>query len=91
MLLPCEGEDSVKWSFINSLKEVSRVIPSVCLHVYDGTCLINNMIPHSCATFKEDLCALQHMHLLVFAYTIFKQISLKTFMWFYWYRIESLL
>lgn len=56
---------------------------SVCLHVYDGTCLINNMIPHSRATFKEDLCALQHMHLLVFAYTIFKQISLKTFMWFY--------
>nr|XP_023915575.1 autophagy protein 5-like [Quercus suber]POF25656.1 autophagy protein 5 [Quercus suber] len=23
ILVPCEGEDSVKWSFINSLKEVS--------------------------------------------------------------------
>lgn len=22
MLIPCEGEDSVKWNFINALKEV---------------------------------------------------------------------
>ncbi|KAL5125282.1 Autophagy protein 5 [Glycine soja] len=36
VLLPCEGEDSVKWSFINSLKEVSYVISSVYAHVYDG-------------------------------------------------------
>uniref|UniRef100_K7KAG7 Uncharacterized protein n=1 Tax=Glycine max TaxID=3847 RepID=K7KAG7_SOYBN len=26
VLLPCEGEDSVKWSFINSLKEAAYVI-----------------------------------------------------------------
>ncbi|KDP35738.1 hypothetical protein JCGZ_10510 [Jatropha curcas] len=25
LLIPCEGEDSVKWSFINSLKEVSNL------------------------------------------------------------------
>uniref|UniRef100_K7M8C5 Uncharacterized protein n=1 Tax=Glycine max TaxID=3847 RepID=K7M8C5_SOYBN len=26
ILLPCEGEDSVKWSFINSLKEAAYII-----------------------------------------------------------------
>ena len=52
-MLPCEGEDSVKWSFINSLKEVSYVISSVYAHVYDGTCLIYNMMSHACSTFQR--------------------------------------
>ncbi|KHN16178.1 Autophagy protein 5, partial [Glycine soja] len=34
ILLPFEAEDSVKWSFINSLKEVNYVISSLCVHVF---------------------------------------------------------
>uniref|UniRef100_A0A0A0L6X2 Autophagy protein ATG5 alpha-helical bundle region domain-containing protein n=1 Tax=Cucumis sativus TaxID=3659 RepID=A0A0A0L6X2_CUCSA len=26
LLIPCEGEDSIKWSFINSLKEADYII-----------------------------------------------------------------
>lgn len=33
VLLPCEGEDSVKWSFINSLKEAAYVINGNCKNV----------------------------------------------------------
>ncbi|KAI4299660.1 hypothetical protein L6164_033096 [Bauhinia variegata] len=33
ILLPCEGEDSVKWSFINSLKEASYIINGNCKNV----------------------------------------------------------
>ncbi|XP_029124979.1 autophagy protein 5-like [Cajanus cajan] len=50
LVLPCEGEDNVKWSFINSLKEVSCVISCVCASNSDGTCLINNMILYAYIT-----------------------------------------
>ncbi|KAE9450138.1 hypothetical protein C3L33_17951, partial [Rhododendron williamsianum] len=33
ILTPCEGEDSVKWSFINSLKEAAYVINGNCKNV----------------------------------------------------------
>ncbi|XP_057726453.1 autophagy protein 5 [Arachis stenosperma] len=33
LLLPCEGEDSVKWSFINSLKEAAYVTKGNCKNV----------------------------------------------------------
>ncbi|KAI4307705.1 hypothetical protein L6164_030863 [Bauhinia variegata] len=33
ILLPCEGEDSVKWSFINSLKEAAYIINGNCKNV----------------------------------------------------------
>ncbi|KAF5750190.1 autophagy protein 5 [Tripterygium wilfordii] len=33
LLIPCEGEDSVKWSFINSLKEAAYVINGNCKNV----------------------------------------------------------
>ncbi|KAI5648190.1 hypothetical protein M9H77_34195 [Catharanthus roseus] len=33
VLTPCEGEDSVKWSFINSLKEAAYVITGNCKNV----------------------------------------------------------
>lgn len=33
LLLPCDGEDSVKWSFINSLKEAAYVINGNCKNV----------------------------------------------------------
>ncbi|XP_040986541.1 autophagy protein 5 isoform X2 [Juglans microcarpa x Juglans regia] len=33
ILIPCEGEDSVKWSFINSLKEASYIINGNCKNV----------------------------------------------------------
>ncbi|KAJ4974032.1 hypothetical protein NE237_007206 [Protea cynaroides] len=33
LLSPCEGEDSVKWSFINSLKEADYVINGNCKNV----------------------------------------------------------
>ncbi|KAF7128916.1 hypothetical protein RHSIM_Rhsim10G0185200 [Rhododendron simsii] len=33
VLTPCEGEDSVKWSFINSLKEAAYVINGNCKNV----------------------------------------------------------
>ncbi|KAH7533965.1 hypothetical protein FEM48_Zijuj04G0187500 [Ziziphus jujuba var. spinosa] len=33
ILIPCEGEDSVKWSFINSLKEASYIISGNCKNV----------------------------------------------------------
>ena len=51
--LPCEGEDSTMWSFINPLKEVSCVISSVYARVYDGTCLIYNMMSNGCSTFQR--------------------------------------
>ncbi|OAY60577.1 autophagy protein 5 isoform X1 [Manihot esculenta] len=33
LLIPCEGEDSVKWSFINSLKEADYIINGNCKNV----------------------------------------------------------
>ncbi|KAF5737712.1 Autophagy protein Apg5 family isoform 2 [Tripterygium wilfordii] len=33
LLIPCEGEDSVKWSFINSLKEAAYIINGNCKNV----------------------------------------------------------
>lgn len=33
VLIPCEGEDSVKWSFINSLKEAAYIINGNCKNV----------------------------------------------------------
>ncbi|GKV20323.1 hypothetical protein SLEP1_g30468 [Rubroshorea leprosula] len=33
LLTPCEGEDSVKWSFINSLKEAAYIINGNCKNV----------------------------------------------------------
>ncbi|XP_062168731.1 autophagy protein 5 isoform X2 [Alnus glutinosa] len=33
VLIPCEGEDSVKWSFINSLKEAAYIINGNCKSV----------------------------------------------------------
>ncbi|XP_059444481.1 autophagy protein 5 isoform X2 [Corylus avellana] len=33
ILIPCEGEDSVKWSFINSLKEAAYIINGNCKSV----------------------------------------------------------
>ncbi|XP_052190370.1 autophagy protein 5 isoform X14 [Diospyros lotus] len=33
ILTPCEGEDSVKWSFINSLKEAAYIINGNCKNV----------------------------------------------------------
>ncbi|XP_030536745.1 autophagy protein 5 isoform X1 [Rhodamnia argentea] len=33
VLVPCEGEDSVKWSFINSLKEAAYIITGNCKNV----------------------------------------------------------
>ncbi|KAF2290514.1 hypothetical protein GH714_014204 [Hevea brasiliensis] len=33
LLIPCEGEDSVKWSFINSLKEADYIISGNCKNV----------------------------------------------------------
>uniref|UniRef100_A0A151UIC4 Autophagy protein 5 n=1 Tax=Cajanus cajan TaxID=3821 RepID=A0A151UIC4_CAJCA len=72
LVLPCEGEDNVKWSFINSLKEVSCVISCVCASNSDGTCLINNMILYACSTFQIIcLCTKTYAfsYLLKFAYT----------------------
>ncbi|KAL5743602.1 hypothetical protein ACOSQ2_026718 [Xanthoceras sorbifolium] len=33
ILIPCEGEDAVKWSFINSLKEAAYIINGNCKNV----------------------------------------------------------
>ncbi|CAH8350077.1 unnamed protein product [Eruca vesicaria subsp. sativa] len=33
VLLPCEGEDSVKWNFVNSLKEAAYIINGNCKNV----------------------------------------------------------
>ncbi|KAJ6421187.1 hypothetical protein OIU84_028543 [Salix udensis] len=33
LLIPCEGEESVKWSFINSLKEADYIINGNCKNV----------------------------------------------------------
>ncbi|OMO88847.1 Autophagy-related protein 5 [Corchorus olitorius] len=33
VLIPCEGEDSIKWSFINSLKEAAYIINGNCKNV----------------------------------------------------------
>ncbi|RVW72696.1 Autophagy protein 5 [Vitis vinifera] len=33
ILTPCEGEDSVKWSFINSLKEAAYIVNGNCKNV----------------------------------------------------------
>ncbi|CAI0449148.1 unnamed protein product [Linum tenue] len=33
LLIPCEGEDSVKWNFINSLKEADYIINGNCKNV----------------------------------------------------------
>ncbi|KAF4353668.1 hypothetical protein F8388_003314 [Cannabis sativa] len=33
ILLPCEGEDSIKWNFINSLKEAAYIINGNCKNV----------------------------------------------------------
>ncbi|OMO50528.1 hypothetical protein CCACVL1_30388 [Corchorus capsularis] len=33
VLIPCEGEDSIKWNFINSLKEASYIINGNCKNV----------------------------------------------------------
>ncbi|KAL8550084.1 hypothetical protein ACS0TY_008786 [Phlomoides rotata] len=33
VLIPCEGEDSVKWSFINALKEAAYIINGNCKNV----------------------------------------------------------
>ncbi|XP_007032216.2 PREDICTED: autophagy protein 5 isoform X2 [Theobroma cacao] len=33
VLIPCDGEDSVKWSFINSLKEAAYIINGNCKNV----------------------------------------------------------
>ncbi|XP_021643575.2 autophagy protein 5 [Hevea brasiliensis] len=33
LLIPCEGEDSVKWNFINSLKEADYIISGNCKNV----------------------------------------------------------
>ncbi|XP_052877160.1 autophagy protein 5 isoform X2 [Gossypium arboreum] len=33
VLIPCEGEDSVKWSFINSLKEAAYIMNGNCKNV----------------------------------------------------------
>ncbi|WCJ25125.1 Autophagy protein 5 [Euphorbia peplus] len=33
LLIPCEGEDSVKWSFINSLKEADYIVNGNCKNV----------------------------------------------------------
>uniref|UniRef100_A0A2P2JJV9 Autophagy protein 5 n=2 Tax=Rhizophora mucronata TaxID=61149 RepID=A0A2P2JJV9_RHIMU len=33
LLTPCEGEDSVKWSFINSLKEADYIINGSCKNI----------------------------------------------------------
>ncbi|XP_017178078.2 autophagy protein 5-like isoform X3 [Malus sylvestris] len=33
ILIPCDGEDSVKWSFINSLKEAAYIINGNCKNV----------------------------------------------------------
>lgn len=33
ILIPCEGEDSIKWSFINSLKEAAYIINGNCKNV----------------------------------------------------------
>ncbi|PNX96772.1 autophagy protein 5-like [Trifolium pratense] len=42
LLLPCEGEDSVKWSFINSLKELLNNLALKCFveaaYVITGNC-----------------------------------------------------
>ncbi|XP_057807299.1 autophagy protein 5 isoform X2 [Salvia miltiorrhiza] len=42
LLIPCEGEDSVKWSFINALKEAAYIINGNCKNImnmsqYDQT------------------------------------------------------
>lgn len=33
VLIPCEGEDSIKWNFVNSLKEVSGNFSKLVLFV----------------------------------------------------------
>ncbi|XP_042037399.1 autophagy protein 5-like isoform X1 [Salvia splendens] len=33
LLIPCEGEDSVKWSFINALKEAAYIINGNCKNI----------------------------------------------------------
>ncbi|KAF3444281.1 hypothetical protein FNV43_RR13971 [Rhamnella rubrinervis] len=33
ILIPCEGEESIKWSFINSLKEAAHIITGNCKNV----------------------------------------------------------
>uniref|UniRef100_A0A1J3JYF0 Autophagy protein 5 n=1 Tax=Noccaea caerulescens TaxID=107243 RepID=A0A1J3JYF0_NOCCA len=33
ILIPCEGEDSVKWNFVNSLKEAAYIINGSCKNV----------------------------------------------------------
>ncbi|KAL6180641.1 hypothetical protein ACLB2K_047302 [Fragaria x ananassa] len=33
ILIPCEGEDSIKWSYINSLKEAAYIINGSCKNV----------------------------------------------------------
>ena len=40
-MTPCEGEDSVKWNFINSLKEVSYLfLLCAFLFLVGGCCLV---------------------------------------------------
>ncbi|MBA0686569.1 hypothetical protein Goari_014167, partial [Gossypium aridum] len=40
VLIPCEGEDSVKWSFINSLKEVSTDVLEIDSTAFMGNSLL---------------------------------------------------
>lgn len=39
VLIPCEGEDSVKWSYVNSLKEVSTGVLQ-----FDNTAFLGNLL-----------------------------------------------
>lgn len=40
VLIPCEGEDSVKWSFVNSLKEVCQN------YLFDIVVQAYSILPH---------------------------------------------
>ncbi|MBA0785966.1 hypothetical protein Gotri_025726, partial [Gossypium trilobum] len=46
VLIPCEGEDSVKWSFINSLKEVSTDVLEIDSTAFMGNSLL--LMLHGC-------------------------------------------
>ncbi|CAN1759050.1 Autophagy protein 5 [Linum perenne] len=53
LLIPCDGEDSVKWNFINSLKEADYIINGSCKNVMhmsqsDQTNLWNSVVNGTC-------------------------------------------
>ncbi|RVW20568.1 Autophagy protein 5 [Vitis vinifera] len=68
ILTPCEGEDSVKWSFINSLKEAAYIVNGNCKNVMNMSqsdqvelwhSVLNGMSAYSSSSFLGD----KHAHM----------------------------